>query len=71
MFGLGNFYTAVAERKLPADGVYYVRGGYGNLDKLVPEDPDPTVRADFQGNDDHPAYSDAQISEALLADEMA
>jgi len=28
------------------------------------------VRANFPGNDDHPGYSDAQISEALLADEI-
>ena len=37
---------------------------------VVPQDPDATTRADFKGNDDHPAYSDAQISEALLADEI-
>jgi phospholipase C len=28
------------------------------------------VQADFAGNDDHPGYSDAQISEALLADSI-
>jgi phospholipase C len=28
------------------------------------------VQANFPGNDDHPGYSDAQISEALLADEI-
>ena len=27
-------------------------------------------RRAFQGNDDHPGYSDAQISEALLADSI-
>ncbi len=70
LFGLGDFYTAISKKELPSSGVFYLRGGYGNLDHLVPEDPDPTTRADFQGNDDHPAYSDAQISEALLADEV-
>ena len=69
--GLGDFYTAIDHRELPeAGGVFYLRGGYGNLDGLVPQDPDLATRADFQGNDDHPAYSDAQISEALLADEI-
>jgi phospholipase C len=69
--GLGDFFTAISSQSLPtAGGVYYVRGGYGNLDKLVPRSPSPAVEADFAGNDDHPGYSDAQISEALLADEI-
>jgi phospholipase C len=50
--------------------VFYVRGGYGNLDGLVPRSPSPAVEAAFKGNDDHPAYSDAQISEALVADSI-
>jgi phospholipase C len=71
MKGLGDFFTAVAHKSLPAEGgVFYVRGGYGNLDKLTPRSPNKTVEADFAGNDDHPGYSDAQISEALLADEI-
>ena len=69
--GLGDFFTTIKARQLPSTGgVFYLRGGYGNLDGLVPQDPDATTRADFKGNDDHPAYSDAQISEALLADEI-
>ena len=51
-------------------GVTYVRGGYGNDDKLQPEDPNPNVQANFQGNDDHPGYSDLAISNALVADEV-
>jgi phospholipase C len=70
MKGLGDFFAAISAQALPGSGVYYVRGGYGNLDKLVPRSPSPTVQADFPGNDDHPGYSDAQISEALLADEI-
>ncbi len=71
LHGLGDFFTAIRARALPrSGGVFYLRGGYGNLDGLVPEDPDTRVRANFKGNDDHPAYSDAQISEALLADEI-
>ena len=51
-------------------GVTYVRGGYGNDDKLLPQDPNPTVQSNFQGNDDHPGYSDLAISNALVADEV-
>ncbi|MGA2981018.1 MAG: alkaline phosphatase family protein [Terriglobales bacterium] len=71
MKGLGDFFTALNSTALPGTGtggVYYVRGGYGNLDGLIPRDPSPAVQAAYQGNDDHPGYSDAQISEALLGD---
>ncbi|HKM68100.1 MAG TPA: alkaline phosphatase family protein [Candidatus Acidoferrum sp.] len=69
--GLGDFFTAISTNALPATGgVFYVRGGYGNLDGLTPRSPNKTVQGDFAGNDDHPGYSDAQISEALLADSI-
>ena len=68
--GLTDFYTALTDHKLPSSGVFYVRGGYGNLDKLLPLDPNPAVQASFPGNDDHPGYSDLQISNALVADEV-
>jgi phospholipase C len=69
--GLGDFFAAMSAKALPAEGgVFYVRGGYDNLDGLTPRSPSPTVKAAFSGNDDHPGYSDAQISEALLADEI-
>jgi len=69
--GLGDFFTAISTNALPKEGgVFYVRGGYGNLDNLLPRSPNKTVQADFAGNDDHPGYSDAQISEALLADSI-
>ena len=70
LHGLGDFYSDVAAKRLPAGGVFYVRGGYGNNDGLVPVDPNPTVRAAFPGSDDHPGYSDTQIAESLLADEV-
>jgi phospholipase C len=44
-----------------------VKGGSGNLFGLLPTDPDPAVQKNFLGDDDHPAYSDAQISEAMVA----
>ena len=39
-----------------------------NLFNLKPVDPDTTVQKNFLGDDDHPAYSDAQISEAMVAE---
>ena len=71
--GLADFFTAINSNALPgtgSGGVYYVRGGYGNNDGLVPRSPNANVKALFPGSDDHPGYSDAQISEALLADEI-
>ncbi|MGA8069586.1 MAG: alkaline phosphatase family protein [Terriglobales bacterium] len=68
MKGLGDFFNAISINALPGPGVYYVRGGYNNLDGLIPRSPSPAVKAAYAGNDDHPGYSDAQISEALLAD---
>jgi phospholipase C len=68
--GLSDFFTAIKDQTLPSSGVFYVRGGYGNLDQLLPQDPNPKVQASFAGNDDHPGYSDLQISSALVADEV-
>jgi phospholipase C len=71
LHGLADFFADVAAKRLSSGGgVFYVRGGYDNNDGLTPVDPDPTVQGNFPGNDDHPGYSDAQISEALLADEI-
>ncbi len=71
MHGLQQFYTDVANQALPASGgVFYVRGGYYNNDGLLPADPNPNVKAATPGNDDHPNYSDAQISEAMIADSV-
>ncbi len=71
MHGLSQFYADVQNQALSSKGgVYYVRGGYYNNDGLKPIDPNPAVKAAFPGNDDHPNYSDQQISEALLADSV-
>ena len=71
LFPQSNFYSDVANGKLaPNGGVYYVRGGYGNLDGQTPVDPNPAVQSAFIGNDDHPGYSDAQISESTVADSV-
>ena len=70
LHGLGDFFADVADKKLPASGVFYVRGGYGNIDGQKPLDPNPNLATVFHGDDDHPGYSDSQISEALLAREI-
>ncbi len=68
LHGLEDFFTAVSQGALPTGGgVFFVKGGYLNIFGMKPADPDPAVQRNFLGDDDHPAYSDAQISEALLA----
>ena len=68
--GLGDFFSDVAGRKLPTSGVFYVRGGYGNIFNTKPLDPNPNLETVFYGDDDHPGYADSQISESLLAREI-
>lgn len=65
---LGDFVKAVEQRALPAaGGVFYVKGGEKNSMGLRPNDSDSKVLKSFLGDDDHPGYSDAQISEAMAA----
>jgi len=69
LHGLSDFYTTLTRRSLPASGgVFYIKGGRNNLLGLKPADPDPAVQKAFRGDDDHPGYSDAQISEAHVAE---
>ncbi len=71
LHGLTDFFTDIAAQKLsPTGGVYYLRGGYNNIQGLTPVDPNPRLHTTFAGNDDHPGYSDLQISEALVAQEV-
>jgi phospholipase C len=70
MRGLGDFFADVSARRLPASGVFYVRGGYGNIFANKPLDPNPDLATVFNGDDDHPGYSDSQLSESLLAHEI-
>ena len=68
LHGLHAFFDALKQKTLPKQGgVFFVKGGYQNPFNLKPADPDPRVQKNFKGDDDHPAYSDAQISEALVA----
>ncbi len=68
--GLGEFFDDIESARLPDSGVFYVRGGYGNLQGYRPQDPNPRLAQIFAGDDDHPGYSDSQISEALIAREI-
>ncbi len=71
LHGLGDFFEAMQGHTLPEPGgVFYVRGGYTNIAGLTPADPDAEVQRKFLGDDDHPGYSDSQISEALVAAEI-
>jgi phospholipase C len=71
LHGLDDFFKAVDQKTLPASGgVFFVKGGYQNTLRLKPADPDSIVQKNFQGDDDHPGYSDAQISEALVAESI-
>jgi phospholipase C len=67
LHGLGDFYAAIASHTLPSHGIFFVKGGYRNQMQLTAADPDSRVQKNFRGDDDHPGYSDAQISEALVA----
>ncbi len=72
LHGAKDFFNAVEGRTLPSDGgVFYLRGGYDNNDGLAPLDPTPGVRNAFIGNDDHPSYSDQQITEAFAAEAIS
>ena len=69
LHGLQDFFDAIDHKALPpSGGVFFVKGGYQNILGLKPADPDPAVQKNFIGDDDHPAYSDSQISEALVAE---
>jgi len=70
MRGLGDFFADMQDRALPSSGVFYVRGGYGNIFSNQPLDPNPRLANEYNGDDDHPGYSDSQLSEALLAREI-
>ena len=71
LHGLTDFFNDMSAKRLPRDGgVFYVRGGYNNIEGLNPVDPNPALKTVFYGNDDHPGYSDLQISSALVAQEV-
>ncbi|HYL27550.1 MAG TPA: alkaline phosphatase family protein, partial [Candidatus Nitrosotalea sp.] len=66
--------TDIAHGKLPAQGVFWVKGGNANTYGLVPADPiftnNPSGKRYYVGDDDHPGSgsSDHQVAEAYLAE---
>jgi phospholipase C len=73
--GLTDFFTDMADNALPKGGVFYIRGGYTNQAGLLPAITNPDTPADEvaainkakAGDDDHPGYTDRQLSEAMAA----
>jgi phospholipase C len=73
--GMTDFFTDMAANNLPDGGVFYVRGGYQNQMGLTPAVTNPWTPADEvtainaakAGDDDHPGYTDRQLSEAMAA----
>ncbi len=71
LHGLDDWFKDVDAGRLPeAGGVFYVRGGFKTLQGLAPALKDAEVQHHFQGDDDHPGYSDSHLSEALVAREV-
>ncbi|HEV2298656.1 MAG TPA: alkaline phosphatase family protein [Candidatus Acidoferrales bacterium] len=68
LHGLEDFFDAIQQKALPPRGVYFLKGGLRNLRGMTPADPEAKVRECFRGDDDHPGYSDAQISEDMVAE---
>jgi phospholipase C len=62
-----QFYADLAKRRLPPSGVFYLKGGSHNTLGLHPANPDPFVQRTYLGDDDHPGYTDSQISQAFVA----
>ncbi|UDL94126.1 hypothetical protein LGH83_16570 [Lichenihabitans sp. PAMC28606] len=82
MRGLGDFFSDMKAGNLPLDGgVIYVRGGFAAVSGQHPpiqnkSYPNPagltpseiaTIDSNKGGDDDHPGYSDRQLSEAMAA----
>jgi len=73
--GMTDFFTDMTNNVLPHGGVFYIRGGYKNQMGLMPPITNPSttapeiaaIYAAKAGDDDHPSYSDRQLSEAMAA----
>ena len=78
--GMGDFMADMKSNALPKDGgVFYIRGGFSNLEAMTPPIQNPNFPAALtpsdraaiaktkHGDDDHPAYTDRMISEAMAA----
>lgn len=64
---LTDLLPAIRSGTLGDNGVVFVKGGYQNPFGWKPADKSAFVQQNFTGDDDHPGYSDSQISEAFVA----
>jgi phospholipase C len=62
-----QFYGDIASGRLPDRGLFYLKGGSHNTLGLHPANHNPYVQKTYLGDDDHPGYTDSQISEAFVA----
>jgi len=73
--GLTDFFVDMTNKSLPNGGVFYIRGGYTNQMDMAPVITNPStpaaevaaINATKGGDDDHPSYTDRQLSEAMAA----
>ena len=65
--GLTALFPAIAHGTLGSRSVVFVKGGIRNQFGWRPANRSARVQARFRGDDDHPGYSDSQLSEALVA----
>jgi phospholipase C len=59
-----DFFYAIDNRNLPPQGVFFIKGGLKNPFGWKPANP---LAQRILGDDDHPGYSDSQLSESLVA----
>jgi phospholipase C len=59
-----DFFSAIEKEQLPAKSVVFIKGGRKNPFGWKPANP---FAQDVLGDDDHPGYSDSQLSESLVA----
>jgi phospholipase C len=64
---LNDVLPAIKNGSLPERSVVFIKGGYRDPFGWQPANPDPVIRKTFAGDDDHPGYSDSQVSEAMVA----
>jgi phospholipase C len=62
-----DLYPALRNGTLGDRSVVFVKGGIRNSFGWKPANPSPVVQTNFLGDDDHPGYSDSQISQAFVA----
>ncbi len=64
---LNDLLPAIQQGTLGDRGVVFVKGGYQDPFGFKPANTSAYVQKTFQGDDDHPGYSDSQVSEAFVA----